>query len=88
VAWSDGTPLARVELRVDGADWHATELAPARGRFALTRWRTDWHAEPGWHTLEARATDASGRLQPLAPEPNAGGYANNAVHRVAVEVEP
>ena len=87
VAWSDGTAIERVEVRIDEGEWRQAELTPPPGRFALTRWHTTWQVRPGWHTIESRATDGRGRTQPLHPQPNQGGYANNAVHRVALEVE-
>jgi hypothetical protein len=34
----------------------------------------------------ARATDGMGVAQPLQPEINAGGYANNAIHSVSFRV--
>jgi hypothetical protein len=36
--------------------------------------------------LACRARDADGNEQPLEPAWNVGGYANNAVQRVAVSV--
>ena len=41
---------------------------------------------PGEHELCVRAHDETGRSQPVAPPWNVGGYANNAVQRVAVTV--
>ena len=54
--------------------------------FAWRRWSYGWDAPAGEHELLSRATDASGRTQPLEPEWNVGGYANNAVQRVPVTV--
>jgi sulfane dehydrogenase subunit SoxC len=47
-----------------------------------------WGATPGSHQLCSRATDEAGNTQPLHPPWNDGGYANNAVQRVAVTVRP
>jgi hypothetical protein len=48
---------------------------PRRGRSGSTElWR-------------ARARDAAGELQPEPPAWNAGGYANNSVHRIAISVD-
>ena len=41
---------------------------------------------PGRHTVCSRATDADGATQPDAPAWNLGGYLNNAVERIEVEV--
>ncbi|GAA3725946.1 sulfite oxidase [Plantactinospora mayteni] len=55
-------------------------------RWAWRRWRYEWSATPGRYTLGARATDASGRTQPIEQPWNRGGFANNLVQRVAVVV--
>ena len=81
-AWSGYGPITRVE--VDAGDgWREAALGPTNG---WTAWSYDWEATPGEHELACRAFDASGRGQPDAPPWNLGGYANNAVHRVAVTV--
>jgi DMSO/TMAO reductase YedYZ molybdopterin-dependent catalytic subunit len=87
-AWSGEQELAGVEVSADaGASWAEAELGePSLGRWAWRSWRFDWVATPGEHELCCRARDASGREQPLEPEWNLGGYANNAVQRVPVTV--
>ena len=87
-AWSGSAPIERVEVSVDGwrdLDRRDGRAAP-RSPYAWHRWTFEWTATPGVHDLACRATDAAGRTQPLDPEPNLGGYANNAVHRVRVTV--
>ena len=50
-------------------------------------WAFDWNpARAGSHTLAVRATDAGGEGQPDSPIWNEGGYGNNVVHRITVEV--
>jgi len=86
-AWSGSAAIERVQVSLDGcSSWHdaTVDLAPAP--HAWQRWTFDWTATPGLHDLACRATDATGATQPLEPEPNLGGYANNAVHRVRVTV--
>ncbi|MGW4463309.1 sulfite oxidase [Micromonospora sp. NPDC004704] len=91
-AWSGHAPVTSVEVTVDGGlTWSpATLEAPATGtgstRWAWVRWRYDWDAAPGRYTLSARATDASGRTQPVEQPWNRGGFANNLVQRVEVVV--
>ena len=85
-AWSGGgVPIARVEVGIDG-DWMPAELDPPLGKFAWRGWRCAWNAEPGEHELACRATDANGETQPLETRWDAGGFGNNAVHRVHVTV--
>ncbi|HET6212968.1 MAG TPA: sulfite oxidase [Micromonosporaceae bacterium] len=86
-AWSGHGPLARVEVTVDGGGaWRDAELEPAGHPYAWQRWTLDWLARPGRYALSARATDATGRSQPLEPRWNRGGFANNLVQRVGVVV--
>jgi sulfane dehydrogenase subunit SoxC len=86
-AWSGWGPVARVEVSVDGgASWANAQLGDPPGPAAWAPWVFDWDAPEGEHELCARATDATGRSQPDAPPWNVGGYANNAVQRVAVTV--
>jgi hypothetical protein len=64
-------------------------LPPGRHRLsgrAWAGWTYEWDAAPGDYELCSRATDAAGNTQPTEIPWNTGGYANNAVHRVAVTV--
>jgi sulfane dehydrogenase subunit SoxC len=85
VAWSDGTPVDRVEVRVDGGPWQPALLTGPDGRWAFTRWSLAWDPAPGSHRVEVRATDAEGRTQPDQPAANARGFANNSEHRVELD---
>ncbi len=85
---NEGKALSRIELSADGgSDW----IRVAMGNHTEWSW-TLWHAEvplqPGSHTLIVRATDINGDSQPEAIEAtwNVKGYANNAWHRVTIEV--
>ncbi len=85
-AWSGGgVPIARVEVAVDGA-WRDARLDPLAGPWAWRGWSFDWDAAPGEHVLACRATDANGNGQPGDPEPDVGGFGNNATHRVSITV--
>jgi DMSO/TMAO reductase YedYZ molybdopterin-dependent catalytic subunit len=70
-AWTDGTPLRAVELKIDDGPWRATQLEPKqRAKYAWTFWSYDWKSpEPGEHTLVSRAIDAEGRIQPPPDDP-------------------
>jgi DMSO/TMAO reductase YedYZ molybdopterin-dependent catalytic subunit len=86
-AWSGYAPIVRVEVSTnDGTTWFDAELEDGGSKWAWRRWTANWNAEPGQYVVCCRATDAAGHVQPLEPVWNVGGYANNAVHRVAVTV--
>ena len=85
-AWSGaGAAIARVEIAIDAA-WREADLDPPQGDFAWRGWRVIWDAAPGEHDLACRATDSNGETQPLQPRWDAGGYGNNAVQRLRVQV--
>jgi hypothetical protein len=86
-AWSGFAPIASVEVSADdGANWAAADLEPAEGPWAWRGWEFAWDAAPGEYVLCSRARDEAGNEQPLESPWNLGGYANNAVQRVAVTV--
>ena len=87
MAWSGQAPISRVEVSVDGGvSWAEAELASRAEPYAWRRWEYLWQAAPGAAALCSRAFDDAGRTQPVAPEWNALGYANNAIQAVAVTV--
>jgi sulfane dehydrogenase subunit SoxC len=87
-AWSGWGPIAAVEVSTDGGrTWREARLEPHEdSRWAWFGWSLDWEATPGDHELLCRARDAAGNSQPDEATWNLGGYANNAVQRVAVTV--
>lgn len=85
-AWAGHAEVASVAVSADGGKtWQDATLEPAEGRFAWHRFRaTVTPKAAGTITLLARATDASGRTQPLdAAAWNPAGYCNNGAHRVS-----
>ena len=70
-AWTDGTPLERVELKIDGGNWTPVQTEKRRqSKYSWTFWHYDWkNAAPGEHTIVSRAIDAEGRVQPPAGDP-------------------
>jgi DMSO/TMAO reductase YedYZ molybdopterin-dependent catalytic subunit len=70
-AWGDGTPLAKVELKIDGAPWQqATLQRHSRAPYCWTFWSYLWkNPPPGEHTLVTRATDTEGKSQPEPEDP-------------------
>jgi hypothetical protein len=87
-AWSGKAPIESVAFSDDGgATWRPADLGEPAGPWAWRGWSARWEpVRPGLHVLASRARDAAGNEQPLEPPWNLGGYANNAVHRVEVEV--
>lgn len=78
-AWSGWGPVERVEVSTDdGATWAEAELETDHGAYAWRGFRAAWKAMPGRASLRARATDATGRVQPTGPVWNRGGFSNNA----------
>ena len=88
-AWSGNGPVERVEVSADlGRTWADAQVDPPPGPYAWQAWHYDWTpAITGETELWCRATDAAGSTQPLEPAWNLGGYAANAVQRVAVVVD-
>lgn len=89
-AWSGTSPIAAVEVSVDGGTtWKEAALEPAElGPWAWRSWIYDWQpGGSGEHVLSCRARDAAGAAQADAPDWNLGGYANPAPQRVLVTVE-
>jgi len=85
VAWAQHRGITRVEVRVDGSGWQPARLAAAPGPDTWREWVWTWDATPGTHTLEVRATDSDGIVQPQqrrTPRPDgATGW-----HSVVVQV--
>jgi len=70
-AWTDGTPLQKVEIKTDDGAWlPATLDRKQRSPYAWTFWTYDWkEPEGGEHVLVSRAIDAEGRIQPSPDDP-------------------
>jgi DMSO/TMAO reductase YedYZ molybdopterin-dependent catalytic subunit len=63
VAWAQHVGIERVEVRVDTEPWRDAVLAPAISSDTWRQWYLEWDATSGDHTIEVRATDASGFTQ-------------------------
>ncbi|NUS49612.1 MAG: molybdopterin-dependent oxidoreductase, partial [Nocardioidaceae bacterium] len=82
VAWAQHRGVRRVEVRVDGGAWDEARLADEDGIDTWRQWTWTWDARPGNHTLEVRATDATGEPQtadraPVAPNGSTGWHSVN-----------
>lgn len=86
-AWSGWAPIERVEVSVDARrTWADARLREPVSEFAWRGWSYEWEAESGPRELACRATDASGRSQPVSADWNHDGFCNNGVQRVHVVV--
>jgi DMSO/TMAO reductase YedYZ molybdopterin-dependent catalytic subunit len=78
VAWAQHKGVDAVHVRVDRGPWQQARLAAVPGIDTWRQWVWDWEATRGTHTIESRATDATGYTQTALqepPEPNgASGY--------------
>jgi DMSO/TMAO reductase YedYZ molybdopterin-dependent catalytic subunit len=87
-AWSGWAPISGVDVSGDGGKtWAEARIErDVDSPWAWCAWSYEWQASPGRHELWFRARDEAGNEQPLEGEWNVGGYGNNAVHRVVVNV--
>jgi sulfane dehydrogenase subunit SoxC len=87
-AWSGRERIASVLVSTDGGGtWDEALVEPQEAPWLWTSWTYVWEpTRAGRYELACRARDAAGSEQPLEPAWNLGGYANNAVQRVAVTV--
>lgn len=86
-AWSNTSPVTRVDVSVDGGTtWKPAKLGKDKSQYAWRLWQLDWQPAAGKYTLLARATNAAGQTQPMEQQWNPSGYLWNAVQRMDVEV--
>jgi DMSO/TMAO reductase YedYZ molybdopterin-dependent catalytic subunit len=89
VAWAQHRGIRGVEIRVDGGEWQPATLAAADSIDTWRQWRYEWDtrtAGSGHHTLEVRATDATGAAQSgnhAPPAPNG----SEGWHKISVNVK-
>lgn len=88
-AWAGEHRVTRVEVSIDGgAKWQDAKLGTQNVPFC---WRTFQFsftpAKPGYYVLCSRATDSSGRVQPIEAPWNPSGYLWNSIDRIGVTVE-
>jgi DMSO/TMAO reductase YedYZ molybdopterin-dependent catalytic subunit len=86
-AWSGRAPIKLVDLsESDGAPLGSITFPADKPAFAWREFAFRITLDPGDHALIARATDGEGNTQPLTPQWNALGYANNAVRPTRIRV--
>lgn len=87
-SWAGESAIARVEVSADGGrTWHPAVLGPNHSKYAWRLWHYDWQpVEPGSYVILSRATDSAGRVQPMEPRWNPGGYLWNGVDKIQVQI--
>ncbi|WP_308466819.1 molybdopterin-dependent oxidoreductase [Rathayibacter soli] len=85
VAWDQHVGIARVEVRVDNGPWQQARLADAVSADTWRQWVLEWDATAGNHTVQVRATNASGEVQTSAQAPPAPNGATGW-HTIGVSV--
>lgn len=86
-AWSDGTPLKSVEVQLDEGPWQPAKLEPQSNPYAWTFWTLDTTGlSAGDHTVVSRATDTTGREQPVSLELKKTYWEDNAQFRRKIKV--
>jgi len=87
-AWDGGAGIVAVEISTDGRQsWQPAELGRDLGRFAWRefRYRLDT-SKPGALVVAVRARSRDGATQPDKLTANPGGYHDNIVQTVSLEV--
>ena len=65
IAFAGDRGISKVEVSVDGGkNWQMATLKDPLGPYTWRLWRLDWDAKPGQYTVQVRATDGSGKVQP------------------------
>jgi DMSO/TMAO reductase YedYZ molybdopterin-dependent catalytic subunit len=62
VAWAPDRGVNRVEVAIDGA-WQEATISTPISKTTWVQWLYAWNATPGKHSIEVRATDATGEVQ-------------------------
>ena len=86
-AWSDGTPLDRVEVRVDDGAWRDATMDRPDDPHTWTFFTFETEGlTPGEHTLVSRATDVDGRTQPVDLSMKLTRWENNELFERTIQV--
>ena len=87
VAWSNASPVAKVEISADGGKtWSHADLPGKPTKYGFRKFAYTWSAAEGQYTLMSRATNEAGQSQPLEPEWNPNGYLYNAAQPRAITI--
>jgi DMSO/TMAO reductase YedYZ molybdopterin-dependent catalytic subunit len=88
-AWAGSAGVTRVEISFDSAGtWQDAKLLSESIKNAWRLWEYEWRtpANPGRHTIVARATDSRGTIQSVDRSADRGTYMINHLLPVTVEI--
>ena len=86
-AWAGEANIVKVEVSTDGGStWNPATPGHEQSRFAWRLWSYSWNAKRGDYTIQSRATDSQGRVQPAEAAWNPSGYLYNAIDEVKIHV--
>jgi len=89
IAWAQTRGIAKVEVKVDGADWTEADLSPEINKNIWRQWTYPVDFAAGSHTIVVRATDGDGEVQPeerVPPFPNGATGWHSIVATVSDDV--
>lgn len=88
-AYAGENLVQKVEISFDNAKtWQTVDFIGPYQRYAWRQWQYLWRIDkPGTYTILSRATDDTGRSQPMDAIINAHGYCNNGVNEHALKVQ-
>jgi DMSO/TMAO reductase YedYZ molybdopterin-dependent catalytic subunit len=85
VAWAPDRGISKVELSIDQGPWQAATVSAPISKATWVQWLYPWDAPSGNHSIQVRATDGTGTVQPdnqTPPFPDgARGY-----HTISVRI--
>lgn len=68
-ALNDGSPIDRVEIKIDDGPWQRAEMDPSNTQYSWKLFHLNWdNPSAGEHTIVSRAIDAEGNVQPTADQ--------------------
>ena len=78
-AWAPQYGVRTVEYRIDNGRWQRAQIyGPELGKYTWVRFQFPWDAPAGDHTIETRAIDTRGNVQPDTVPMNVQGMCNGA----------
>ena len=89
VAWAGEANITGVDISTDGGStWAAARLGDDKARYTWRQFAYQWRPSgPGSYLVMSRASDDTGRVQPVVPRWNPSGYLWNAIDQVRVDVD-